>query len=52
MSESVGSTELRERLCVWLQGKMPRAQQLEISAFTSPEAGASNETLLFTACWC
>ena len=52
MSESVGSTELRERLCVWLQGKMPRAQQLEISAFTSPEAGASNETLLFTASWC
>jgi aminoglycoside phosphotransferase (APT) family kinase protein len=30
---------------------MPRAEQLKISEFTSPEAGASNETLLFTASW-
>jgi aminoglycoside phosphotransferase (APT) family kinase protein len=51
VSESSGSAELRHRLCGWLQAKMPRAEQLQISEFTSPEAGASNETLLFTASW-
>ena len=51
MSEPLSTPELRERLCRWLQLQIPRAQQLEISEFTSPEAGASNETLLFTASW-
>ena len=51
MSEPLSTPELRERLCRWLQLQIPGAQQLDISEFTSPEAGASNETLLFTASW-
>jgi aminoglycoside phosphotransferase (APT) family kinase protein len=51
VSEPLSTPELRERLCRWLQLQIPRAQQLEISEFTSPEAGASNETLLFSASW-
>ena len=51
MPEVMTTPELRQRLCHRLQTKLPHAQQLEISAFTSPEAGASNETLQFTARW-
>ena len=51
MSHALSATELRDRLSDWLQAKLPGAEQLEISEFTSPEAGASNETLLFTATW-
>ncbi len=51
MSQPLSATELRDRLSQWLQAKLPGAQQLEISEFTSPEAGASNETLLFSATW-
>ncbi|MFT4518633.1 MAG: aminoglycoside phosphotransferase (APT) family kinase protein [Halioglobus sp.] len=51
MSEPITGNEMRDRLCGWLQEKLPNAQQVEISEFTSPEAGASNETLLFTATW-
>lgn len=51
MPQPLSATELRDRLSHWLQEKLPGAEQLEISEFTSPEAGASNETLLFSATW-
>jgi len=51
VSEPLSSAVIRDRLCRWLQDKLPHSRQLEISEFTSPEAGASNETLLFTATW-
>jgi aminoglycoside phosphotransferase (APT) family kinase protein len=51
VSEFSGSAELRDRFCHWLQSKMPQAEQLQLSEFTAPEAGASNETLLFSASW-
>jgi aminoglycoside phosphotransferase (APT) family kinase protein len=51
VSDSSGNTDISLRLSQWLQEKIPGAKQLQISEFTSPEAGASNETLLFTASW-
>lgn len=50
MSDTQSNTQLRDRLCSWLQSQQSY-EQLQISEFTSPEAGASNETLLFTATW-
>ena len=51
MPETIADIDLHKRLCDWLVGKMPQAQQLEITEFTLPTAGASNETLLFSASW-
>ena len=42
---------LAEKLVVWMQEKIPQAQQLSLVDFSTPEAGASNETILFTANW-
>lgn len=42
---------LADKLVAWMQKKMPQAQQLTLSDFKAPEAGASNETILFTANW-
>lgn len=51
MTKLAAPADLRANLRDWLQTKMPEAQQLQITEFTSPEAGASNETLLFSASW-
>lgn len=50
MSDSQQET-VRDALCGWLQQHLPQAQNLKLSAFDKPEAGASNETLLFDAVW-
>lgn len=41
------SDTLKEQLQRWLQDRLPEKTNLTISDFSSPEAGASNETLLF-----
>ena len=41
------SDALKQQLQKWLQAKLPECSDLKISDFTSPQAGASNETLLF-----
>lgn len=43
--------DLRSGLQSWLQQQFPQRQQLTISDFTRPAAGASNETLLFDISW-
>lgn len=43
--------ELQQNLSAWLQEQTPGAENLVISAFSVPDAGASNETLLFDAAW-
>lgn len=35
----------------WLQARYPEREQLRLSGFESPQAGASNETLLFDMHW-
>jgi len=42
------SDKLKQQLQQWLQEKLPGKTDLSISDFTSPQAGASNETLLFS----
>lgn len=42
------SDKLKQQLQQWLQEKLPEKTALSISDFTSPQAGASNETLLFS----
>lgn len=42
---------IRERLQQWLCKRYPDAEGLAVSEFSSPAAGASNETLLFDASW-
>lgn len=43
--------ELQSGLLQWIGARMPSAQNLSISDFTTPDAGASNETLLFDISW-
>ncbi len=43
--------DFEDRLGQWLEAKIPGARGVSISGLASPEAGASNETLLFTASW-
>jgi len=43
--------DLRSRLKKWLCEQRPEAKNLKISEFSTPDAGASNETLLFEAEW-
>ncbi|NRB38702.1 MAG: phosphotransferase family protein [Pseudomonadales bacterium] len=43
--------ELAEKLISWMQEKIPAAENLQLIDFKAPEAGASNETILFTAKW-
>ncbi|WP_101757037.1 phosphotransferase family protein [Oceanicoccus sp. KOV_DT_Chl] len=43
--------QLRGKLQQWLAARHPEREGLTISEFTSPEAGASNETLLFDISW-
>ncbi len=45
------SEKLKQPLQQWLQEKLPQKSGLSISDFTSPAAGASNETLLFDISW-
>lgn len=42
---------LSSALTDWLQQQIPEASKLLLSGFKAPEAGASNETKLFTAHW-
>lgn len=39
------------RLQAWLSAHFPERENLQLSDFTAPEAGASNETLLFSISW-
>ena len=39
------------RLEAWLAAQFPQRKSLVVSAFTAPDAGASNETLLFDIGW-
>ena len=39
--------ELKQQLQQWLQEKLPEYSAVTLADFTAPEAGASNETLLF-----
>jgi aminoglycoside phosphotransferase (APT) family kinase protein len=42
----------RAQLARWLQGQLPAARELELSALVAPQSsGFSNETLLFEASW-
>jgi aminoglycoside phosphotransferase (APT) family kinase protein len=42
----------RKALCTWLAGKLPNAEELEISELSAPAStGFSNETILFDATW-
>ncbi len=43
--------QLQENLRAWLEGQLPGAEDLQLEDFRAPEAGASNETQLFTATW-
>ena len=43
--------ELVSHLGKWLAAKFPAASDLRLENFSAPEAGASNETQLFTARW-
>lgn len=44
--------EAREKFRGWVQGKMPQAKEVEISAITEPQtSGFSNETLLLDLAW-
>lgn len=45
------SSDIRQRLGTWLADLFPQRKGLLISAFSSPDAGASNETLLFDISW-
>ncbi len=44
-------SDLRTRLQQWLCAQRPEAADLTISEFSEPDAGASNETLLFEMAW-
>jgi aminoglycoside phosphotransferase (APT) family kinase protein len=39
------------RLQAWLRGRFPQRSDLAVAAFSAPDAGASNETLLFEISW-
>ena len=43
--------DIAAKLQQWLQQRQPECQNLTLSDFTTPEAGASNETLLFDVTW-
>ncbi|MFT5485097.1 MAG: aminoglycoside phosphotransferase (APT) family kinase protein, partial [Halieaceae bacterium] len=43
--------ELASKLEAWLQVKFPERTEQKISGLLSPEAGASNETILFDLSW-
>jgi aminoglycoside phosphotransferase (APT) family kinase protein len=43
--------KIAAKLQQWLQQRQPDRQNLTISDFTTPDAGASNETLLFDITW-
>jgi len=44
-------TDLQQALEAWLAELMPQRSALTLSNFSEPEAGASNETLLFDVSW-
>lgn len=46
-----GGETQRRHLQEWLKRRWPRAGDLALSAFSAPQAGASNETVLFDATW-
>ena len=50
-SRQVDLSEMQPRLLAWLQGKMPQAQDLAISAVERPGVGMSSETYLFNLSW-
>ena len=43
--------QLQIKLESWLAAQYPQRQKLSISSFSTPDAGASNETLLFDVSW-
>ena len=45
------NNEMQSQLQAWLQIQYPERQGLTVSNFSSPDAGASNETLLFEIDW-
>ena len=51
MVKDTASVELADKLLHWLAGQHPARENLQVSSFTTPAAGASNETLLFDVSW-
>lgn len=43
--------QMEQHLQQWMCTQLPAAEGLELSNFKTPEVGASNETVLFTANW-
>lgn len=43
--------ELKSKLEIWIQQKMPRAEKLSVSDLEKPGMGLSSETLLFDISW-
>lgn len=44
-------SERQQLMTAWLQARYPEREGIELSGFKTPEAGASNETLLFDMQW-
>lgn len=45
------SSKMKHDLSAWLKARYPEREALQITDFTAPAAGASNETLLFAMSW-
>jgi aminoglycoside phosphotransferase (APT) family kinase protein len=48
---AMAQQDIRQRLQNWLAAKYPQCENLQITEFRAPAAGASNETLLFDMQW-